>query len=185
MTSLTTKNDIKKLIELKQEELTRLLKLYKMPSEYKILQMISDKYNICPDLEEKINEYLQRIKMNRSTQIFGKVLYEKLIRGNWLSYRRSGFSYNSYSKRHYYSTSNIRGANYSFNVYGLRKETYHSDCECHYLIKSDYDKEILRELLDMNKIKYLKSDTKHALVCRLLGKNPKDPVYTKEVRKRI
>jgi hypothetical protein len=46
----------------------------------------------------------------------------------------------------------------------------------------DYKKQELQDFLDKHNIEYKKSDTKHGLVCRLIGENPKDKKYTDDMR---
>lgn len=194
-------NNKKKQIIIKQEQLKQLKESYEtklkqlkqllviIPSEYKILQMISDKYNVCPDLEEKINEYLQRIKMNKNMETFQRRnFYEQLINNDILK-KRGGFDNNFRTRwfvgaTHIYQDYMIKNSRIAWNIYGLKNESYCGSYN-HSYIKRMYSKINVVDLLDDNKIKYLKSDTKHALICRLLKKNPKDPVYTKEIRKRV
>jgi len=191
-------NNKKKQIMIKQEQLKQLKESYEtklkelkqflviIPSEYKILQMISDKYNVSPDLEEKINEYLQRIKMNKNLETFQRRNFYKQLINNDILKERGGFDpyINNWNGIHLYEDYMIKNARIAWNINGLKNESYCSSYN-HSYIKRMYSKSILIELLDMNKIKYLKSDTKHALICRLLNKDPKDPVYTKEIRKRV
>ena len=47
---------------------------------------------------------------------------------------------------------------------------------------SQLSKDDLKILLDNAGIKYNKSDNKHALVCRLIGENPKDNKYTADMK---
>ena len=47
---------------------------------------------------------------------------------------------------------------------------------------SQLSKDELKILLDNAGIKYNKSDSKHALVCRLIGENPKDNKYTPDMK---
>jgi len=184
MNNLSFKNKVMKQIEMKQKELKELKELIAIPSEYKIIKLISDKYNICPDLEEMINGYLQKIKMKKSLSQFERRYFYDNLRDCSLLRRRAGFLRveHSWTGKHHYCYDMIDGENISYNLYGIKID---NRGDIHYSIKKKYGKEHIKDFLERNEIKYLKSDTKHALICRLLGKNPKDPVYTKEVRKRI
>ena len=83
-------------------------------------------------------------------------------------------------------------SNYIHTGYGIRFQT-RSRRECNYFnyyggcfnVKNEIDKNILIGHLEHYKIPYFKRDSRHTLLCRLLGKDPTDPVYTKEVKARV
>ncbi len=54
-----------------------------------------------------------------------------------------------------------------------------------YNVKNEVDKNLLQGYLDEYKIPYKERDSRHTLLCRILEKDPKDPVYTKEVKARV
>ena len=179
MTSLISKNKIMKQIEMKKQELKKLKELYETPSEYKILRMISDKYNLPLDIEEKINEYLQRIKMNINIKIFNdECFYVELLRSQWLKDTGAFLSnplFIALRGQHSYRDPH---RNNNLNLYGLKFNRH-----CHMFIREYLTKQDIINALEENKIKYLKNDTKHALMCKLLGKNHKDPIYTREMKR--
>jgi hypothetical protein len=194
-TFLLGKKELYRQMKIKEMELKELQEQYLKPSEYKILQMISDKYNICPDLEEKINKYLQKIKMKKNIEIFDDKLYYVLCRGGLLKNKVMRTNENVYrlahDKEHYYLEQRIPGNNFRYNIYGLKmRDDYFEGSRFHWLIKYNQDenrcsKDHLKEYLKQNNIKYLQSDSRHALLCRLMGRNPKDPVYTKAIKQRV
>ena len=192
-TFLKGKKELYRQMKIKEMELKELQEQYFIPSEYKILQMISDKYNICPDLEEKINEYLQKIKMKKNIKIFNKGMYHVLVSGALLNNKVMNESENRHrlanDQEHFYQEKRIKGNNIRYNIYGLKmRSDYHDSCRFHWNFKYRQDicsKDHLKEYLKQNNIKYLQSDSRHALLCRLMGRNPKDPVYTKAIKQRV
>ena len=182
-------------MKIKEMELKELQEQYFKPSEYKILQMISDKYNICSDLEEKINECLQKIKMKKNIEIFDDKLYYVLCRGGLLKnivMRRDTNQYLCANNReHLYKEERIKGADFRYNIYGLKMpDDYWDGSRFHWEFKHNQErsgttKKDLKRYLWQNNIKYLQSDSRHALLCRLMGRNPKDPVYTKAIKQRV
>jgi hypothetical protein len=74
---------------------------------------------------------------------------------------------------------NINGYYFTFSLSPLLDDkniSYKDDMK-------QYKKKQLQDLLFEVDIEYKKSDTKHALVCRLIGENPKDKKYTDDMRK--
>ena len=69
----------------------------------------------------------------------------------------------------YYFTSSLK------EYYNDKNISYKNDMK-------NYKKIELQDLLFELDIEYKKSDTKHALVCRLIGENPKDKKYTDDMR---
>jgi len=194
-TFLLGKKELYRQMKIKEMELKELQEQYFKPSEYKILQKISDKYNICPDLEEKINKYLQKIKMKKNIEILDKDMYYVLCRGHLLNnivMRRNENVYSlAHDREHYYRESRIPANHFRYNIYGLKMcDDYWDGSRFHWELKHNQDrtrtsKDHLKEYLKQNNIKYLQSDSRHALLCRLMGRNPKDPVYTKAIKQRV
>jgi len=69
----------------------------------------------------------------------------------------------------YYFTASLKG------YYNDKNISYKNDMK-------DYKKIELKDLLYKQGIEYKKSDTKHGLVCRLIGENPKDKKYTDDMK---
>jgi len=80
-------------------------------------------------------------------------------------------------------------SNYIHTGYGLRLRTTTRDgyggCFGCFNIRNECSKDVLQAYLYEYKIPYKERDTRHTLLCKLLGKDPKDPVYTKEIRAKV
>ena len=77
------------------------------------------------------------------------------------------------------------GYGLSLSVRDKYEVHYHNYWSGTYNVKNEVDKKTLIKYLDEYKIPYKERDSRHALLCRLLEKDPKDPVYTKEVKARV
>jgi len=183
------KKELYRLMKIKEMELKELQDKYYAPSEYKIMKMIADKFNICDDIEEIINSHLQKIKMKKYIKKFTPQLYLNILTNEYLKGDCFPSALNSYKiqrgEEHFYYTYRIDRQMY-YNIYGLKIDGQHT----HYHLKWYQDlnkttKDDIRKYLKQNNIKYLQSDSRHALICRLIGRNPKDPVYTRQIKKRI
>jgi len=184
-----------------------------VPSEYNLIHKICTKYDLPEDVELYINSFLQKSKMKEvlcPIEYIGSLMKHPLNRWTGEAFRYDDWSYPEFrdltkgkgglKKR----KGDWRGAfcsnRYKFQEdwdvhntihtgYGLKLRTTTRDgyggCFGCFNIRNECSKEVLQAYLDEYKIPYKDRDSRHTLLCKLLGKDPKDPVYTKEIRAKV
>jgi len=201
--------------EVEIKRLNRLIKYQKeerlaVPSEYNLIHKICTKYNLPEDVELYINSFLQKSKMkqvhvpieyigslmnhpdnhwNSSYLLYDEWRYPefrtltkgkgglKKRKGDW----RGAFCSNRYKFQEDWDVHNTIHTGYGLK---LRTTICGGTAGC-VGIKGEVCKEIIQGYLDEYKIPYKDRDSRHTLLCKLLGKDPKDPVYTKEIRAKV